>query len=144
MCQDHPFLGASPDGTIYDPTHPDPYGFLEVKCPYSHRDHTPEVACSDPLFCCELRGDSKVVSLKRGHKYYCQIQGQMAIGSRSWCDFVVYTSKGINIERIAFDALFWNDELLPKLKDFYDNCMAPEIISPVHMIGMPLRDLREN
>ena len=68
----------------------------------------------------------------------------MAIGSRSWCDFVVYTSKGINIERIAFDALFWNDELLPKLKDFYDNCMAPEIISPVHMIGMPLRDLREN
>ena len=114
VCQDHPFLGASPEGTIYDPTHPDPYGFLEVKCSYSHR---PEEACSDPLFCWELRGDSKV-SLKRGHEYYCQIQGQMAIGSRSWYDFVVYTSKGINIERIALMLCFGMMNYSQNLKIF--------------------------
>ena len=35
----YPFLGATPDGAVYDPSSPDqPYGFLEVKCPYSQRD----------------------------------------------------------------------------------------------------------
>ena len=29
----YPFLGATPDGAVYDPSSPDqPYGFLEVKC----------------------------------------------------------------------------------------------------------------
>jgi len=145
--QDYPFLGASPDGKVHDPSHADPFGFLEVKCPYSHRAHTPREACSDPLFCCELQADSNgllQVTLKRSHKYFSQVQGQMAIGRRSWCDFVVYTTKGVSIERIAFDASFWNNQLLPKLTEFYDNCMAPEIISPVHMLGMPLCDLRDN
>ena len=40
---------ASPDGGVYDPTcNPHPFGFVEVKCPYSHRDDTPVEACSDP------------------------------------------------------------------------------------------------
>ena len=31
----HPFLGASPDGAVYDPSSTlQPYGFLEIKCPY--------------------------------------------------------------------------------------------------------------
>ena len=31
----YPFLGASPDGAVYDPLSPDePYGFLEIKSPY--------------------------------------------------------------------------------------------------------------
>ena len=66
----------------------------------------------------------------------------MAIGNRPWCDFIVYTQKGLSIERVHLDAEFWN-KLVPKLVEFYDNCMAPEIVSPVHMLGMPLRDLRK-
>ena len=50
-------------------------------------------------------GDKKF-QLKRSHPYYCQVQGQMAITERAWCDFVVYTSKGIAIDRITFDKLF--------------------------------------
>ena len=35
ICDAHPFLEATPDGTLYDPTNPEqPFGFLEVKCPY--------------------------------------------------------------------------------------------------------------
>ena len=30
----------------------------------------------------------------------------MAITERAWCDFVVYTSKGIAIDRITFDKFF--------------------------------------
>ena len=47
------------------------------------------------------------------------------------------------MERIPFDSDFWNNELLPKLIDFYDNCLAPEIVSPVYVLGIPVRDLRK-
>ena len=65
----------------------------------------------------------------------------MSITEKAWCDFVVYTTKGIAVERIAFDSLFWKHELLPKLVDFFDNCVAPEIVSPIHVLGMQVRDL---
>ena len=32
--------------------------------------------------------------------------------------------------------------LLPKLCNFYDMCVGPEIVSPKHPYGLPLRDLR--
>ena len=51
----HPFLGATPDGGVYDPFDAsEPYGFEEVKCPFKHRDIRPQDACNDPNFCCEL------------------------------------------------------------------------------------------
>lgn len=65
----------------------------------------------------------------------------MAITEQSWCDFVIYTEKGISEERIPFDAEFWNNKLLPKLIDFFDNCLAPEIVSPVNALGIPVRNL---
>ena len=26
------------------------------------------------------------------------------IGEREWCDFVIYTPKGLNVQRISFDS----------------------------------------
>ncbi len=47
----HPFLGATPNGSIYDPhSCSEPFGFLEVKCPFSARDVEPRQACSRPDF----------------------------------------------------------------------------------------------
>ena len=117
-----------------------PFGFLEVKCPYSARNVTPVEACTLPGFCCET--DTTIgLTLKKGHPYYSQVQGQMAIGERPWCDFVVFTGKGLSVQRIEFDKSFWKDRLLPKLVDFYNNCVVPEIVSPVHPLGLPIRDL---
>ena len=65
----------------------------------------------------------------------------MAIGQRPWCDFVIYTTKGLSVERIQFDNDYWTNTLLPKLESFYDNCIAPEVVSPLHTLGLPLRDL---
>ena len=42
----------------------------------------------------------------------------MTITERAWCDYVAYTSNGIANDRITFDKLFWESELLPKLVDF--------------------------
>ena len=67
----------------------------------------------------------------------------MAITERTWCDFVVYTEKGISVERIKYDSEFWNQDLLPKLTEFYDNCLAPEIVCPVHVLGIPVRNLKD-
>ena len=44
--------------------------------------------------------------LKENHAYFCQVQGKMAIGCRHWCDFVVYTNKGISVERVSFNESF--------------------------------------
>lgn len=139
---DYPYLGASPDGSVYDPSDSQqPFGFLEVKCPYSVKQMSPVEACSSPGFFCVLDPVTCKPKLKESHPYFAQVQGQMGLGGRFWCDFVVYTEKCISIQRIPFNEAYWKNTLLPKLTSFYDNCVVPEIVSPVHHIGLPLRDL---
>ena len=134
------FLGATPDASVYDPIELEqPYGYLEVKCPYSVRDLTPVQACSTPNFYCTLDSTGKL-KLKESHQYYAQVQGQMAVGECKWYDFVVYTQKGFSIQRIPLNKSFW-ENAFTKLKLFYDNCVVPEIVSPMHAVGLPVRDM---
>ena len=106
----YPFLGASPDVAVYDPVDlQKPFGFLEIKCLYSMRNHTPVEACSSPGFYCTVDARSGCLHLKESHSYYAQVQGQMGVGGRPWCDFVVYTKKGISIQRIPFDETLENE-----------------------------------
>ncbi len=145
VCESHPFLGATPDGTVYDPSNTQqPFRFLEVKCPYSQRDHTPIEAYASSGFCCDVLSHSdgrQTLQLRRGHRYFAQVQGQMTVGERPWCDFVVFTNKGISMERVAFDEDYWQQTLLPALEAFFDNCLGPEIVSSMHALGVPMRDL---
>ena len=99
---------------MYDPSTEKPYGFLEVKCPYSQRDKTPTEACHDSKFCCSIqnKGELGIPVLKLNHPYYAQVQGQMAIGRHRWCDFVVFTPRGLSVERIHFDDVYWSTKLL--------------------------------
>lgn len=136
------FLGASPDGAVHDPSHADaPFGFVEIKCPYSVRDLTPVEATHTPGFCC-VKNDLGDLELKEKHSYFAQIQGQMAIGERPWCDFVIYTQKGINVQRISFNQDYWKENLT-KLVSFYDTCIAPEIVCPRSYVGLPVRKIPE-
>lgn len=144
----HPFLGASPDSTVYDPSTPDePFGFLEIKCPYTHRNITPMEASLTSRFCSSpqvsMSGSTQLCLLEH-HPYFAQVQGQMAVGGRPWSDFVLFTTRGISIQRIPFNKNYWEKSLLPKLIAFYDNCLGPEIVSPVHVIGLPIRNLARN
>lgn len=121
ISQKHPFLGASPDAVIHDPTNDNPFGLAEVKSPYSKRHMTPVEAARVTDFCSTLEMDSdgqECLKLKHTHPYYSQVQGQMAITERKWCDFIIYTDKGMNTERVPFNSEFWNKKLLPKLIDF--------------------------
>lgn len=141
VCETHPFLGASPDSYVYDPSRQHHYGLVEVKCPYKYKDIRVAEACSNTDFCAELIESTNKIRLKRSHPYYSQVQGQMAITERKWCDFLVYTTKDFAVDTIDFDEDFWKQKLLPALEKFYCSCVAPEIVSPVHYIGLPVRDL---
>ena len=144
VCEEHPFLGASPDTCVHDVSAVEQFGLAEIKCPYKYRDHLPEDAALNSDFCCSLNTHTggKKLELKRSHHYYFQIQGQLAITQRKWCDFVVYTNKGVSVERISFDSDLWENKLLPKLTQFYDYCLCPAIISPVHLLGKKMHDLK--
>ena len=107
MSMDAPYLGASPDGKVIDPGCSDQFGLSEVKCPETKYLVTPLDACSDSSFFMEeVDGKPK---LKHTHKYYFQVQGLMGVTGAKWCDFIVYTSKEMSIERIPFDVQFWNN-----------------------------------
>ena len=116
----YPFLGASPDGhTQCDCCG---QGLLETKCPFSGRHGHPQ----------ELKGKPgsflKANGLSRSHKYYTQVQGQLALCDKDFCDFVVWTPKGIIIERITRDLPF-GEKLIAKLTALYVENMLPELIS---------------
>ena len=80
----HLFLGASPDGAVLDLSNPsEPFGFLEVKCPYTARTLTPTDPCTLSGFRSTVDRVSGQLHLKENHAYFAQIQGQMAIGAAS-------------------------------------------------------------
>ena len=121
------FLGASPDGMVYDTSSlQGQYGLLEVKCPYKPYLNKKTVlqACEeDSSFCCSAKDG--LIQLKRTHHYFCQVQGQMAICAVKWCDFFVYVGEDHFLQRVVFDEVFWNEKLLPKLLHVYSTAAIP-------------------
>lgn len=123
------FLACSPDGIIYEGSGE---GLLEIKCPFTARDMDIETACLMlPHFCSSLSPEG-IPSLKRNHDYFFQIQGSMGLLGLKFCDFVLWTTKDVSVERVEFDKRLWENILLPKLNQFYFSFMLPEIILPVY------------
>lgn len=124
-----PYLGTSVDGIVK--CHRCGPLVLEIKCPYGRkgqlwRHMKVEEIAKNSAFCSAIE-DGKV-NLKKSHLYYYQIMGQMAIHEIFWADFVIWTSKGVHVERIPFDQGFWSNMTI-KLENFYKTGMIPEIIS---------------
>ena len=116
-----PWLAASPDRKVIDKIFG--FGLVEIKCPYSLRHLTPEEACADPSFYCQLVNGKP--ELKKDHPYYYQVQGQMGLAGLKWCDFVVFFQKGLIVQRIKFDEPFWKS-MITKLTNFYQQHVMPE------------------
>lgn len=57
------------------------------------------------------------LSLKEGHDYYHQIQGQLHIAGKQCCDLVVWTPCDAIIIRIAKDITWFPN--ISKLMEFY-------------------------
>lgn len=118
VCQEHVYLGASPDMLVECDCCGK--GLVEIKCPVVQKglDSTRD----QPAFL-----DANL-NLKKNHIYYAQIQGQMAVVGRDWCDFFVYTPQKQLLQRITFDKEFW-EEMLTSLIFFWNQYLLPEIVT---------------
>ena len=131
------WLGVSPDAKVFDPACSCLNGIAEFKCPYTKRDKSPEEACSDPSFYCELVNGH--FHLKRTHQYYHQVQLQLYVSSdmSSWCDFCVYTPVDVAVERI-YPCKEWQSTFIPELEDYYDRHMLPRTTPTKSLAGRPV------
>jgi len=119
VCSDVPYIGASPDRLVSCSCCGD--GLLEVKCPYSCAGKPPSHEVLD-----YLEDNDDLVKLKMSHSYYFQVQGQLAMTDRDYCDFFVFSQYGYYLERITRDDAFWQS-LLPVLTGFFREHVAPRI-----------------
>ena len=94
-----PHLGATPDGIIKCDCCGE--GLIEIKCPYKHRDKHPHHV-DDTHFYLKKEEDGRM-SLCHNHDYFYQIQGQLAVCEKEYCDFICWTPEGIHVERILPD-----------------------------------------
>ena len=90
---DAPWMGASPDGIVFDPNGEPVFGLVEIKCPNV-------ASYVDCPYIMSSGGNHK---LRKTHPYFWQVQGQMLISGCHWCDFVVYTQEDMFIQRITRD-----------------------------------------
>ena len=140
------WLAASPDGLVADPSAASPDGLLEIKCSFRAKDKSLVDICTDRKqkkdFFMNYDEQTGGFTLKRNHSYYYQVQGQLHITGRSWCDYYVWTSQEGDrvVERIERDNAFWTRLVLPKLRRFYYGSMLPELVNPRHPSGQEVRE----
>lgn len=89
------WLGASPDGLIGS------NGLVEFKCPYSMRN-----------------GEARFKTALEQLHYYAQMQIQMFVTDRDFCDFYQWSPTKTQLEVVSRDEQFINNMLL-RLKEFY-------------------------
>lgn len=123
-------LAASPDGLIFDSCS-NLVSIVEIKCLKILKLHSVE----DVLLnncprnelkrqCFDVKG-AKLV-LKRSHSYFYQVQLQLLITEASYCDFVLYSSKGpSHIERIFPDPEL-HIRIINKTRLFWEKVFIPE------------------
>lgn len=126
ISQSNHFLGASPDGLVECDCCGE--GVLEIKCPHKHKDSTIiEASQTDKEFCLNSE-----LHLKKTHKYYTQVQFQMFVTNRGYCDFVLMTCPNseyqiVNV-RVAKDQEFI-DHLVNKCTSLTKEILIPELLT---------------
>lgn len=133
------FLGASLDNirTCQCSTNC-PDVVVEYKSPWKHMDLHPKQA----FLTSEIGGIEvdKTLYLSKNSSYYYQIQTQMFVAELPECDFVVWTSQGVFVLPVLYDAafivhvcnkleLFWKAEVLPCM-------MADPTLNGVYLTSM--------
>ena len=125
----YPYLACSPDGLVDDD------GLVEIKSLKLFKEHEIQkivkngstVVSKDILGrqCFEIKDGTCV--LKESHSYYHQIQLQLLVTERTYCDFVLYAADGpVSIETINRDEQLMS-EILHHLSTFWFQVVSPEI-----------------
>ena len=108
----YPLLGFSPDGIVGED------GLLEIKFLKKFKDSTienvvekwstlPKVVTQKQCF---IIKDVQCI-LKSSHDYYHQIQMQLLVTERIFCDFVLYAENGL----VSIERIYRNEHVIDKL-----------------------------
>ena len=119
--KDLPYIGASPDGIVECSCCSK--RLLEIKCPTSCMHASPN---ETNVECLQVRDGATL--LKKQHKYYTQITGQMAVSGLSVCDFFVYSDMGYHYEQLTLDFDFWCS-VQQMLETFFVTFIGPELVT---------------
>ena len=139
---EYSFLGASPDALIEcECCGP---GVVEVKCPLCADKTSIEEAIEEIRnFCLERCSDGSFC-LKRDHSYYYQCQLQMFVTEHGYCDFVIWTTDTLHIERVTPDETLI-ESVLPTAEKFFKLCILPELLGKWYtrigkkLVNLPLQ-----
>lgn len=125
-----PFLAATLDELIGE------NGIIEIKCPASCSDLSPEEAILSRkvTFWKIDRKTKTILDINKKYIYYFQIQGQLHISRRKYRLFALWTPKGLKTHHILKHPLFWQENMEQKLKQFYFDCLLPEIIDARYIL----------
>lgn len=103
---------------------------VEVKCLHSvsKLNLNLEEAAKTENICLELDGGELI--LKENHNYFYQIQSQLNISRRQFCYFVVFVNENVepHTEIIERNQVLMENDMLPRLLKFYNECFAQEIV----------------
>ncbi len=115
----YPFIGATPDSLVSCDCCGN--GCVEVKCPYCHRDSSVDEASDNPKFCIENG------ALKTDHAYYVQVQTQLNVCEREYCDFFLWLKNDNFFQRVTRDTKIW-DMYVENAKSVFINGILPELL----------------
>jgi putative phage-type endonuclease len=104
------WAGCSPDGLIGEE------GGLEIKCPFGLRkDETPAFK-----------------SIFDQPHYFDQVQFSIWVTNRSWWNFYQWSPNGTSMEKVMWSGS-WQDQNLPKLRQFYAEYLAEREEPAIHL-----------
>ena len=121
------WLAALPDGLITDESSTPILGLIEIKCPFSKRNLHPQDMLKDKHFYVELRDGMPHLKEEYSNGYYSQIQVVMGLSQLKFCDFIVYSFKGMIITRIPFSEIYFI-KLTEKFNHFFKSYALPYLI----------------
>ena len=104
ISHEEPFLGATPDALIHCDCCGD--GCLEIKSPFMGKEKFLfELLRNDlPLF-----EENSVTKVNVNDNYCYQIQCQLFVTKKNYCNFFVWTTTDWHLERISTDKEFCNE-----------------------------------
>ena len=105
-------MGATHDGVVCDPSSSFE-GLLEIKCPHHILEY--------------LEKSEQGCRLKYKHPYFYQIQTQLGVTGKEWCDVFVYTKAGHFLERVQINQDIWND-IQACVKEYFTKHLAQKLI----------------
>ena len=69
------------------------------------------------------------------HKYYTQVQGQLLVSQKKYCDFMVWTQKEQVFHRL-YPNIDFTEKLLQKLTNFYLQDSMPVLLKHLNVRGL--------